>query len=660
VRMVLSLSVKYVGIALLHLLSCKQSMLVLVSFLISALIWRFWVDSLRVAFCRGFVTTSLFAVVVTETLSLGQRLFVEDIFQCWVLYVLSQLLVLAYLKFNKSHPARHEDAAVDKGWLFPSRVLILAMLVPTAVVALSVLPTTADCMAYHFTRVEHWLQSGTLAHFPTSDYQIHYSQPLAEMLYVQLRACHGDDKLACFMSWLASVVVLLSLLGLNEHHRHWGKENLITALWLLSMPTLIMHQTAAKNDIIALSFCMIFWSEGRRLVRRHRESTFADYFILGSAAGLALLTKATVLFFLVPLVSILVFRLFRDVGKLPFGSAAISVLIALLIVAPHSARNITTFGSALGPGKEYSGVEYKNGEFTISGIASNLFKNCLLHLTTPWERSNHILYGISSRYHRVIGEDANNPMLNWDGRMLELYPLRLSEANDGQPLHFLCLLTAVLIALRSKNLSALGAESLLVASVGFVLFCTVLRWQTWHPRLHLQFFLLATPFVVEQLSRLPRFCCLAVLGLVVAAFPWMCWTEGRPLLGADSVLRVPADVRFRRIIDSDGHYTACAEAIIQSKAPRLGVVWLGRALDYPLFCMLRYCSDGQRIPSIQHVFVGPGNLTTGTGSGSTFKHEHVSCPLIAMDSTTVLGDRLPSDVLVRRTEIFGPMQCFWP
>jgi hypothetical protein len=634
-------------------------MLVLLVLVVGSVLWRFrdgcWING----FCRSFLTVSVFTVILSEVLSHFESLNTKTVYHAWLVLMFVEIGLLI----------RSSNGCMGVLSMMSSRKwqssgiaqvgLIIGLLIPTAITSLLVLPTTADCMAYHFTRVEHWIQNHSFSHFPTSDYQIHYSQPFAEMFYVQLRACAGSDRLACFSSWIGSVIVLAGLVKIIDEPPLPKSNRFHAAVWFLTMPTLIMHQTTAKNDILAAAFCVIAWSEGRQIIANGAKPGILPHFFFGASIGLAILTKATVIFFLLPILVMMLFRrLYQtDVRGVMYGLS--SLLICLCFVGPHSYRNVVTFGSPLGPDREYEGVAYKNGETTARGIISNVFKNCALHLTTPWQKSNHILYGVSSRIHRLIGEDANNPLLNWDGRMFELYPLRFMDANDGQPLHFLCLSICVLLVFRIKCLSPVAWQSLIATSTGFVLFCTVLRWQTWHPRLHLQFFVLATPFLVEVLSRFPRWRWTLCVVLVISAMPWMLFTEGRPLLGQDSVLRVSADHRLLRLVDSDGECRAMAQALLSSKSPRVAVVWSGRAMDYPLYYVLRQAANGNSLPVIQHLFVGVENLTQSSGS---LAQERVvpDWPIIVMDGDESALARLPVEVLNRRSQKFGRAICFWP
>jgi hypothetical protein len=213
-------------------------MLVLLALVAGSVLWQFregcWINGL----CRSFLTVSVFTVILSEVLSHFEFLNTSTVYRAWLvlLFVEIGLLIRASngctgLLSMMSPRKWHSSGMAQVG-------LIIGLLILTAITSLLVLPTTADCMAYHFTRVEHWIQNHSFSHFPTSDYQIHYSQPFAEMFYVQLRACYGSDRLACFSSWIGSVIVLVSLIKIMEGQASPKISRFYVAIWLLSMPTL--------------------------------------------------------------------------------------------------------------------------------------------------------------------------------------------------------------------------------------------------------------------------------------------------------------------------------------------------------------------------------------------------------------------------------------
>jgi len=99
--------------------------------------------------------------------------------------------------------------------LSPSIAGIAFILAGTLLAAFLAAPNSWDSMTYHLSRVEHWAQDNTVAHYPTAINRQLYSMPYAETVVLHGRLLAGGDRLANLPAWLAfgGVVWLAARLG---------------------------------------------------------------------------------------------------------------------------------------------------------------------------------------------------------------------------------------------------------------------------------------------------------------------------------------------------------------------------------------------------------------------------------------------------------------
>ncbi len=115
----------------------------------------------------------------------------------------------------------------------------------------------------------------------------------------------------------------------------------------------------------------------------------------------------------------------------------------------------------------------------------------------------------------------------------------------------------------------------------------------------------------------------AVLGLALlaAGLPWALWNETRPILGDQTVLRVPRlQQYFVNASDLEAPYHWAADTVAQEGCTRVGLVAGPGSIDYPLWVLLR---EGIPAVSIEDVLVANVSARLASSSFSP-------CALIAL------------------------------
>lgn len=612
--------------------------------------------SVRVAMLRGALVLGLLLVGSTELLSAGEWISPLSVTLVWTLLGLPATCwsLRKLPEFVR---------ALTRAWAGLSRgdrglvIGIACILGCVFITAWNSIPNTPDVIAYHMTRVGYWAQHHTVAHYPTNDWQCLHSNPLAEYGILHLRMLTGGDRGANLVQWLALVGCVVGVSVLTADLGGLRRAQLVASVFCVTIPMAIMQGSNAKNDLV-LSFWLVMLAIAVLRSMRADAMTWECVIWAGVSLGCGVLTKATAYPYCLPFVVVLCLiaclrARWRELGKL----AAVGA-IALLINAGHYSRDAATFGSPTGPVVECGGSKYTNDVYGFRPMFSNMLRSVALHLVGPFPGINDNLYGVVNLPHKLIGWDVNDPRTTWDGKRFELLPTRLYEDNDGNLLHFLLIsLAAITIALRGgfrrdRKLLTLAA----CAFAGFCLFCLILRWQTWHSRLHTPLFVLSSPMVVAAFVQdRPRLEYAAAALLLLAAAPWALANQTRPLIGNRSILARGRFDSFFDTVDPSRDSLEVARLIAREGHRDIAVCSSGRATEYPLHVALNAVGVEASTVRFGHVHLEQENPSSRCASPKSMTGFRPTL-LIFFGNGEGMGDR--TRLLGQEVAEFGQYRLF--
>src|SRR5262249_35041097 len=136
--------------------------------------------SLLEAIVVGALGWGLAAVTSLELLSLAGKIsrLSVTVFWCLVSVGATLILIRQRKKGVGGGAATHDQVGDPLYFVLAASTGAIAAV--TITVALVAAPNNLDSLIYHLPRIEHWIQQGSLAHFPTSIIQQITSNPLAE------------------------------------------------------------------------------------------------------------------------------------------------------------------------------------------------------------------------------------------------------------------------------------------------------------------------------------------------------------------------------------------------------------------------------------------------------------------------------------------------
>ena len=481
------------------------------------------------------ITTATFwgvaVAVITEVLSGFHALAVPGLVTAWLLLNVGAAWCLYRVKDRFGvywREVTSKRRRANKGFALASG-LVIALVGLTAVIYP---PNTGDAMSYHMPRIVYWLHNHSVGFYATHELRQLSLQPWAEYAMAHLHALYGGDRLDNVVQWfgMAGSVIGVSLLAKMLGARPRGQ--VLAALLCATIPEGVLEGSAAKNDYV-LSFWLVALTY--YLLAFRRDRTLVNLVGIGSALGLACLTKATA-FILAPPIILAVMLLWEwPESTIYLRYLFLAGIFALALNAGIFVRNYQLFGSPLGPSVAAppNGFKYTNDQFGASVTASNLVRNVALHMGTSNTEVNSDIEMAIKRFFGVLGINVNDPHTTWDWTVFHVPAESRHEALAGNPLHcFLIFVTLFLLFWRRRTPELRSAFVLAVGLVAaFVLFCVVLRWQPWNTRLHLPFFVLWAAVTGTVLTRLWTRSTTNALGvlLLLAAVPDVFGNVIRPL-----------------------------------------------------------------------------------------------------------------------------------
>jgi hypothetical protein len=616
-----------------------------------ALILFFAIENLknhnwRHSILSGLVLWGISLTAITELLSLFKQANKDWTAFVWLLVNIS--LVLIYLKYHKlnsiSKVAKQENKLrvsklKKKNYVVPTFLLVSVVFIifTTGLVAIVAAPNNWDSMIYHMSRVAHWIQNQSVAHYPTHTIKQLYQNPWAEFAILHFQILSDSDRFANLIQWgsmissLVGVSLIASQLGATLHGQ------ILSTVVCATIPMGILQASSTQNDyVVALWLvCLAYFT--LRIVKD--GLTRSNTLNVGGSLGLAILTKGTAYLYAFPFCMWLAVWGIKHL-RWQIWKPIISVIgITISINLGHYIRNLIVFGSPLSGGTD----SYTNAEFSLQFFISNLVRNLALHadiirnlglqnIITP---TTGITEKIIQLLHIAIGIDISDPRTTSPlGAKFHVPGLSLHEDTAGNPIHLLLIILAfvfVVFNLKNNKLTYVKPYSVAVLS-GFFLFCFLLTWSPWRSRLHLPLFVLFSPFIGVVFSKClnPKITTILAVILVLLSQSWLFQNATRSLIGNTNIFSIPRIEQYfvnKKYLKTP--YTRAVDIIQSQDCSTVGLMGDKIDYEYPFFAINDKYPIQNRI-TFNHVNVT--NKSSQISHPSSSKSTEI-CAIIAVIST---------------------------
>lgn len=461
------------------------------------------------------------------------------------------------------------------------------VLMGTFLIALLASPNNWDSMTYHLPRIMHWQQNNSIGFYDTSVTRQLYSSPGAEYLILYLQLLAGGDRLANFIQWFALLGSLFVIWNITKQLGGNYYSRVFAVLFTASIPMAILQATSTQTDLIASFWilCSVYL-----ILKMIKDPNLVLATVLGLSGGIALLTKATSLPFLLPFGFYLLYKLFLLQRFKSYKIIIIALGVAFIVYLPFLARNFHYYGSFTSPEKNI----ISNEKITFHVTISNFIKNLMMHTDLGLKNNPIVSLDATTKIHNIMGLDLNALGSNLGGVPFSIIPYqnRFDEDTATNPVHLvLIIVSVVILVLRYKKMS-IEKKYFLLGLLSLVLFSALFRWQIWGSRLQLPFFIIIAPAVSIILTEKIKikyqtfFISIVAICFIFYTFPFVTNHGIRPLRGPASILiRDRYDQYFAYNGYMKNNYIEAVK--LTPECQNIGIIIHREAFEYPLLLAIK-------------------------------------------------------------------------
>ena len=488
--------------------------------------------------------------------------------------------------------------------------LILALIL---LVALLSPANTTDSLLYHMSRVVHWAENHSLAHYPTG-YEPQLLNPImAEIAILNLRLLWGNDQLANLVQWCSMLLALVGVSTLASLLGSGRKGQMAAVAFAASLPMGILQASSTQNDYVKALWLTIL--AVMVILACQPETGIVAPLSIGAALGLGLVTKGTFYPYAVPFMLWLVLHwLHQGKWRLILMRSILIVAIVLILNLGYWARNIKTFGGPLGSS---DWVSYKTSGGGLKSLAARLVENLAFNFAPPDQPSTEWMLAAIRSVFLNADPSVKDFQLIWRWN---------HEDYAGNPLHMFFIATAILILLilmLSKRAIEPDILWYTCAALGsFIILIWVIQYdEQFGVRLQLPFFVISAPLFGVICAKIGgwRLSTGAAFFCLLASLPWVFFNRTRPLIALEenpgkfairplpymgfteisSILTVdPETILFANWKYLQKPYSRLAQAVKATDCKNIGLRIDSHDIEYALWWLLGEPQNGRRIESL--------------------------------------------------------------
>ncbi len=478
----------------------------------------------------GFVLTLLFFFlwvnITTEGMSYFHLLHRNGFIWLWILTASAGLLTSIYY-------ARYLTLPEGKQFRQLPAIIVCVILLITALIATCAFPTNWDSMSYHLSRVMHWIDQGSVAHYTTNIDRQLSQPPLAEYAILHLYALSFIPALANWVQWMAFVGCIVGVSLVLRQLKADNKTQWLGACITATIPMAILQSTSTQNDLVVSFFLLSSILFLFHFIQERGH--FRHLIFMHMSLILALLTKGTAYIYALPVV-----LTFLTIGIIYFNTKwarlmiYMSMLVSLILMWPTLGRNIQSFDKPLGP--DYA---LRNDPISAQALLINTPENMAMHLRSPFPIVNNALTSIINSYADLVAGNKGTDTYTWSySPDFSINYFSTHEDIAGNAVHVLLLTLCIVFAITIKRLRKKDGLLLLTGMVILMIsaFSLLLKWQYWHVRLHTPIFIIGSIIIAKVMQSWSTRRRTAVVSLLlISALPFLFLNQTRPITWKENI-----------------------------------------------------------------------------------------------------------------------------
>lgn len=466
-------------------------------------------------YCSAIMIFTSVCYISNEVFSIFHKL---DQVHLFMMYLFMDIILAVFI-FNKVKNKKRQDWAIELQDVRKNvknnmvGILFFAFWAGIFVLAIFTIPYNWDSMTYHLPRIMEWIQNKSVAHYATYDVRRVTSPVLPAFINLQayLFGSSNDSifNLLQYSSYITNAVLIYYVckkLALEKKYCFMGM------LLFVSMPIAFGEALSTQVDQFSTMWLLMFvyllldlLKETYRL--RCNKNTISDVILLSCCIAYGYLAKPSVMFgmvfFAVWLLIICIKK--KESIKEVLTLILIALIVIIIIISPEVIRNIQTFGSISDP---IAGKRQLIGTGNPLYVLVNGLMNFTMNLPNKYidwkDILEHGVYWIAY----ILKVDITSPLIAEDG--VAFYLHKAGRYNHDTAINPVVVIAAAaafiwfLYKIFKKEKLKIQEYYILFASVSFLFFCCIVRWEPFVTRYMLSYLALLCPAVVIWLFKMKK------------------------------------------------------------------------------------------------------------------------------------------------------------
>lgn len=350
-------------------------------------------------------------------------------------------------------------------------------------------PNTTDAMVRRLPIVMYWVQEHTL-YQDTIRNGHDFMGPFSEYILLHLYLIFNNDRILFLSQWTAFAGVIILSILISQKLGASSKIIGLIAIFVSTLPIVVLQATSVQTDMVttilvlySMYFALLFID----------KPTFINCILLSCAVGLGILTKATYVLFIIISLGLVLFSLKKIIKKI-FLFGILSLLIILVIQARFMEQNSRLYDGILGKGILQGKNGYTNELISPAVTFSNLLKNTIVQLPLPIGKQ--MIENFVINVHKKFGLRIDDPRTNFYDTRFDVKTVVIPQEDIvSNPIHLIIITLAgvlLLVSYKKVRHKDLAIAAYLLSITSFIIFSTILKWQPFHSRLLIPFFIIGS------------------------------------------------------------------------------------------------------------------------------------------------------------------------
>lgn len=481
-------------------------------------------------------------------------------------------------------------------------IILFTLFVCAAAVYMAVrtVPYNWDSMTYHLTRIVHWIQNKSVAHYVCHDISQISCPPLAEFVLLHIYVLSGCSDY--FVNLLQTFSYIISVFLVYKISEMIGCNRLFCSLAAFTFATTpIVFAEALSTQVDVFSgmwlliyvYCILHFTDLKQKLYWNRDM-LCKLLLIGMSAGFCYLAKPSgcigAFIFAIWLLLVCAYR--KDNIFIVARSIIIVAIVAMIIVLPEMMRNLVTFHTIADAS---TGSSFLVPSWDIRYLTENMIQNIGFNLPNKYLNISPYIEKVIFKTARILYTGTQVPE--------KLLEFKLIDAGMGHDMAInptitwlmifaiLCGITVVIIRIIKKNEDLkqnISYAYLITAIISMLAFCAVVKWYRHITRYEIGYFAIIAPaimlafqYIFSQSRRLVYLFTVIIVFINMITFSDAVKYHKQYFAAGDNRI-----AQYFAILHLYDPYAAVTDNIIDAGYENVGFICDENSYEYPLWKMM--------------------------------------------------------------------------